>query len=91
MKKMQSINGIFSLAIILFFWIPITRIFLIGNNVGDYLVFGLSILLIASSLICYRKYRSRFDIFTLFIGLSPYLFFLISIILIWFGVMPFAS
>ncbi len=90
MKKMSLANALFAVLMIAFVWFPYTRLFMIGFQFGDYLVFFLAVALFISSLSVFLKSRNKLDLIPLFVSLSPFLFIAISLILVYFNIIPFA-
>lgn len=90
MKKLIAFNIILSIFILLVVLIPYTRIYMIGNLLGDMTTLSISLVLFVSSILSYKKNSLKINFITLFISLTPILFSLILLILIYLKVIPFA-
>lgn len=88
MKKLTLINYFFALLTLLIVWFPATRLFMIGFKAGDVIVIGISLMLFLSSCFTYKRSLKKVDLIPLFISFSPLVFFLFTLGLVYFRLIP---
>lgn len=83
----KIINYCLALFILLTVWVPYTRLFMTDIGWGTILVFIVAMILCYSSMDAYSKDKSKINLLTFIIGLSPFIF-IVAVFLLAFIIKP---
>lgn len=87
-EKINIANAVLAFLLVFLIWVPITRQFMIGSEFGDVFTLMVSVVLLVSSVFALLKTKSRLEVATLIISMSPIIFIALTAVLYYYHPVP---